>query len=215
MPESSNSHHNVAGQENSDIDLDFEDNLKEELSPLHQICPKPGQTLRIAMLDSICKPKATYYHWYRSGFYRCNTRKDGPEALCCAHVQRSWTCVSLALVYLNTDALGKLSKGADITFRVGYVSLAKTAFSQVAEYHKDAPGCDLYYTKDGGYRIEGASRIPRWKESPQAAEVEIAAGTWVDGIKLTEKLGKKLTDDEWGQLIKTGSITEMEDWGDD
>jgi hypothetical protein len=73
----------------------------------------------------------------------------------------------------------------------------------------------LYYSKDGGYQIEGASRIPRWKESPQAADVETAAAKWADGAKLTEKLGKKLTDEEWGRLLKTGSISEVDDWTDD
>jgi hypothetical protein len=191
--------------------ISFNTDFGDDFSPLHQISPKVGQTLRIAMLDEFCKPKAAPYHWYRDGFYRCNTPKDGPEAPCCK-VKQSWTCVCLALLYLNADENGKVEKGADIKYRVGYVSLAKKAFLQVAEFQKEAPGCDLLYSKDDGYSIKGASRIPRWKQSPQAAEVEAAAIRWADGKKLVEKLGKKLTDIEWVRLLKTGSITELEDW---
>jgi hypothetical protein len=195
----------------NDVHLDFEDNLEEDFSPLHQICPKAGQTLRIAMLDAFCKPMACNYHWYRNGFYRCNTPKDGPEARCC-EVKQSWTCVSLALVYQNADANGKIAQGGDIKYRVGYVSLSKTAYLQVHACHKKAAGCDLLYSNDGGYGIREASCLPAWRQSPQSAEVEAAARKWADGKKLIEKLGKKLTDAEWVRLMKTGSTVELEDW---
>jgi len=192
-------------------DFDFHSPMPEEISPLHQISPKQGQTIRIAMLDEYCKPKAAHYHWYREGFYRCNSPKDGLEAPCCA-VRQSWTCVSLALQYLNANDEGEIAMGADIKFRVGYVSLARTAYVLVSECHKEAPGCDIHYYKSDGYQICGATRVPAWKLSPQAAEVEAAARKWSDGKKLIEKLGKKLTDTEWIRFLKTGSISELEDW---
>ena len=88
-------------------EVEFGADLAGELSPLHQICPKEGQTLRIALLDEFCKPRASFYHCHKNGFYRCNTAKNGPEAPCCK-IQRSWTCVCLALVYLNASPEGKL-----------------------------------------------------------------------------------------------------------
>jgi hypothetical protein len=185
--------------------------LDGDLSPLHQICPKPGQTLRIALLSEFCKPKGAYYHWYRGGFYRCNTAKDGPEAECCRKVQRSWTCVCLALLYMNAESDGKLARQSDIKYRIGYASFARTAFSEVSEFQKAAPGCDLYYSKDEHYLLRGASTSPRWKESPQSAKVATEAARWADGAKLIEKLGKKVTDIEWARLIKTGSTAEIED----
>ena len=100
-------------------EIDFGTDPGGELSPLHQISPNEGKTLRIALLDEFCKPRASHYHWYRNGFYRCNTPKDGPEAACCK-VQRSWTCVCLAIQYLSADPDCKLRKGADIKYRVGY-----------------------------------------------------------------------------------------------
>jgi hypothetical protein len=185
--------------------------LSEELSPLHQICPKKGQTLRIALLSEFCKPKGSTYHWYRNNFYRCNSPKDGPDAECCQKVQRSWTCVSLALVYLNADTKGNIERGSNIQYRVGYVGLARTAYQEVSEYQSEAPGCDLLYSNDDHYNIGGASRIPRWKESPQAGEVTREAQRWADGKKLSEKLGKKLSDVEWHRLITTGMTLEPEE----
>jgi hypothetical protein len=181
-----------------------------ELSPLHQINPKQGQTLRIALLAEYCKPKGAFYHWYRTGFYRCNT-KDGLESECCQKVQRSWTCVCLAVQYLNADSSGKLARGTDIKFRTGYISLSKTAYAQLSEYQNAAPGCDFLYGKDDYYHISGASSIPRWKESPQREKVTADAMRWADGKKLTEKLGKKLTDVEWHRLITTGTTAELEE----
>ena len=127
------------------------------------------QTIRIALLDQFCKPKASHYHWHRNGFYRCNTPKDGPEAPCCK-IQRSWTCVCLAIHYLSADPDGKLRKGADIKYRVGYVSLSRTAYTHVSGWMKEAPGCDLCYTKsDGSYSFQGVSRTPAWKLAPGGA----------------------------------------------
>lgn len=103
-------------------EVEFGSDLGGDLSPLHQICPREGQTLRISLLDQFCKPRAANYHWHCGGFYACNTPKAGPEAPCC-RVQRSWTCVCLAVQYLSADAEGKLTKGADIKYRVGYVTL--------------------------------------------------------------------------------------------
>ncbi len=192
-------------------EFEFGADLGGELSPLHQICPKEGQTIRIALLDQFCKLKASHYHWYRNGFYRCNTPKDAAEAPCCK-VQRSWTCVCLALQYLNVGPDCKLVKGADIKYRVGYVSLARTAYGQVSEWMKEAPGCDLLYTKsDGSYSFQGVSRTPAWRLSPQAGKVETDANRWADGLKLVEKLGKKITDAEWVRLLRTGSICEIEE----
>ena len=192
-------------------EVDFGADLGGGLSPFHQICPQEGQTIRVAMLDEFLKPLASHYHWYRGGFYRCNSRKGVPEAPCC-EVRRSWTCVCLAVQYLNADASGKLKRGADIKFRVGYVSLARTAFGEVSEWVTGAPGCDLLYTKSGGsYSFQGESRNPFWKLSPQAGQVEAEAKRWAGGEKLREKLGRKLTDEEWARLLKTGSPYEIEE----
>ena len=117
----------------------------------------------------------------------------------------------LALLYLNADAKGNIERGSNIQYRVGYVGLSRTAYREVSEYQVEAPGCDLLYSNDDHYNIGGASRMPRWKESPQAGEVTREAQRWADGKKLTEKLGKKLTDEEWHRLIKTGSVVELED----
>jgi hypothetical protein len=183
-----------------------------ELSPLHQICPKKeGETLRIALLTQFCKPKATYYHWHRNRFYRCNTEKDGPIAPCC-EIRRGWTCVCLAVAYLGTDPDGKLRKGPDIRYRVGYVSLSENAFRQVKVCVRKARGCDLYYSMtEGYYSFSRARRAPAWKLSPQAAKVEAEAVRWADGEKLREKLGRVLTNPEWVRLLKTGSIYEIEE----
>ena len=191
--------------------ISFGDDLGSEMSPLHQIWPNEGQTLRVALLHEFCKPKASHYHWYRNAFYRCNTPKGSPEARCCK-VQRSWTCVCLAMLYLNAAADGKLAKGVDIRYRIGYVGLARTAYRQVSECVKEAPGRDLWYSKaDGHYCFRGVSVIPRWRLSPQAAQVEADARRWADGKKLEEKLGKKLTDAEWARLLKTGFPYEIEE----
>ena len=190
--------------------VDFGMDLGGELSAFHQICPKEGQTVRIALLNQFCKPMASHYHWHRNGFYRCNTEKDGMEAPCCK-VQRSWTCVCLAILYLSAEPNGKLRKGADLKYRIGYVSLALTAYRQVLEWVKEAPGCDLCYAKaDGSYSFQGVSRNPAWKLSPKAAQVKADANQWADGKKLLEKLGRKLTDAEWVRLLETGSIYELD-----
>jgi hypothetical protein len=183
----------------------------DELSPLHQISPKQGQTLRIALLTEFCKPKAASYHWYRNGFYRCNTPPEGPDAECCAKVQRSWTCVCLALLYLNADSHGNLARYGDIKCRIGYVSLAKATYAQASGFESEAPGCDLHYSKDEYYHLSGASRVPVWKETAQAEAIANEARRWEDGKKLIEKLGKKITNEEWTRLIKTGTTAELDD----
>lgn len=205
---------NLITLDNDDSEMETIDFTKDaewkELSPLHQISPRAGETLRIALLKEFCKPKGAHYHWYRNGFYRCNTPKDGAEAECCTTVQRSWTCVCLAIQYLNAEPNGSLARHSSIKYRVGYISLAKTAYSQLSEFEADAPGCDLLYSKGESYRISGGSRVPRWKESPQAEHVTIDAARWQDGTKLIEKLGKKLTAEEWTRLIKTGTTGELD-----
>jgi hypothetical protein len=192
--------------------IDFGADLGGELSPLHQIRPeKEGEILRIALLTQFCKPKATFSHWYRDHFYRCNAEKDRPVAPCC-EVKPSWTCVSLAVVYLSADPDGRLRIGADINYRVGYVSLSESAYRQVKVCTKEARGCDLLHAKtEGYYSFRRARRIPAWTLSPQAAKVEADARCWADGKKLEEKLGKKISDTEWLRLLKTGYTYEIEE----
>jgi hypothetical protein len=195
-------------------DLDFrKGEMDRELAPFDQIAPTKSRTIRIALLTEYCRPKAAPYHFYRDKFLRCNSPKDGPDAECCQHVQRSWTCVCLAVQYLNADRDGKLAPGSDIKHRVGYISLAKTAYAQLSEYQNEAPGCDLLYSKgdDDHYHFNGASSTPRWKQSPQREKVTADAMRWADGVKLTEKLGKKLSDVEWHRLIKTGTTLPEEE----
>jgi hypothetical protein len=175
-----------------------------ELSPLHQICPKKErEVLRIALLTHICKPKKTFYHWHRDKFSQCNTLGDGPIAPCCK-IRRSWTCVCLAVVYLSAGPDGRLLTGPDIRFRVGYISLSENAVRQVKVCVSEARGCDLLYTKTNGYySFRRARRAPAWKSSPQAAKIEADAGLWADG--------KKLSDEEWVLLLKTGLPYKIED----
>ena len=192
--------------------IDFETDIGVERSPLHQIRPeKGGETLRIAILSSICKPRSSHYHWHRNSFYRCNTEEGCPPAPCCK-IRRSWTCACLAMVYLSADSDGRLPKDADIRYRIGYISLSENAARQVKECAHEARGCDLLYSKtDGYYSFHRARRIPAWKGSPQAAKVEQDAGIWSDGKKLEEKLGKQLSDTEWQRFLKTGYPYQLED----
>lgn len=131
--------------------IDKED---RDLAQFDQIRPGPWQTLRIALLNEFCPAKATYYHWYRNNFYRCNS-KDGAEAECCGHVQRSWTCVCLALLYTdaNADKAGSFARGSAIKYRVGYVGLARTVYQQLSNFETAAPGCDLWYSNSNGYSV--------------------------------------------------------------
>jgi hypothetical protein len=191
-------------------DVDFKTELTGDLSPLHQICPKNGQTLRIALLTEVCKPKGAHYHWYRNSFYRCNTPEGSAENECCRHVQRSWTCVCLALLYMNAGNT-KIERGSSVKYRIGYVGLSQSVYREVSALQTEAPGCDLYYSNNGHYEITGASKTPKWKDSPQAAEIAREAKRWADGKMLTSKLGKKITDEEWCRLIKTGTTLPEEE----
>jgi len=176
------------------------------LSSFHQIAPKLGQILRVSLLTHLVQPKASAYHWYRQQFVRCNSPKDAPgSSMCCQKVGKpSWTCVVMALQYVNADQDGKLSGSVVPKFRVGYISLARTAYKQVSELMSEAPGCDILYSKDtDGYHFVGASRSPSWQSV--SLQVEEAATRFRDGQKLVSKLGKKLTDMEWKNLIAHGS----------
>jgi hypothetical protein len=182
------------------------DDEKQTLSPFHQISPKFGQTLRVSLLTHFVKPKASAYHWYREQFIRCNSPKDAPEsAICCQKVGKpSWTCVVMALQYLDADKDGKLSGSVTPKFRVGYISMSRTAYTQVSTITAEVPLCDLYYSKGAdGYQFVGASSLPRWQS--MASTVELAAAPFLDGQKLASKLGKKFTDAEWKSLIAHGS----------
>jgi len=200
---------------NNDIEeikeIEFGADIEQTISPLHQICPRNGETIRVAFLNDVCKPKAAFYHWHRGGFYRCNSKVDGPQAPCCK-INRSWTAVCLALVYLDSNPAAKLKEGDEIRYRIGYVGLARTAYAHVSEFLNESNSCDLYYAKDGGgYSFRGAARIALWRKSQQVERILSEAGRWSDGTKLTSKLGTKLTDEQWERLLRTGSIHELED----
>jgi hypothetical protein len=185
------------------------------LSPLHQISPREGQILRVSPLIQIVNAKSSYYHWHKRAFYRCNSPKEpDPKnpSLCCEKSARSWTCVSLALLYLNASPEGKLAKGAAIKFRIGYIGCAPQPWEQVkAALVKYPDGVDFLYTKDDYYNFEAVAHPPRWTASPQREEVIAAVAPWLDGVKLTEKLGKKLTDEEWRLLIEKGRTYLLEE----
>lgn len=170
-----------------------------------QIQPAPGQTYRVGLLTSICKPRAATYHWFKDEFIRCNSMADDLHE-CCNSSKHSWTCVALAIRYMSADKDGKLGRGSAVSVSIGYVGMSRAGFSQASEFLKESPECDLYYSNAGGnYLIEGAGREPRWKGSPQAAAILAAAQENADGSKLISKLGGKLTDEEWSLLIGTGS----------
>ncbi len=191
------------------IDVDFVRRDELAKAEFDQIRPRQNKTIRVALLTEYCKAKGANYHWYKGKGYRCNSPKDGPDAECCQHVQRSWSCWVLALQYLNADSNGKLARGAEIKYRVGYIALARTPYGQVAECENEAPGCDMFYSNEGHDLISGASSKPIWKNSPQRESVIADAMRLAD--KLSEKVYPKLTDAEWHRLIKTGTTSELEE----
>lgn len=111
-----------------------------------------------------------------------------------------------AIRYVNADKDGKLARGSAMSVSIGYVGMSRAAFTRANEFLKESPECALYYSNAGGsYLVEGASRLPIWKESPEAAAVLAAARQYADGTKLQEKLGEKLIDQEWSLQIRAGS----------
>jgi hypothetical protein len=190
-------------------DIDFgTGNLREseQLSVLHQIKPEQGHKYRLALLTEFCRPKASYYHWKR-GFYRCG----GERASCCtAGLIRSWTCVALALQYLNLDdKLGFID--SNLRYRIGYVGMSKSVYGEVSAIPAEFRRGDLIYSNDGNLHLRLGKKVPAWRASPAASAIEREASKWADGSKLREKLGKVLTPEQWGNLIQTGSIAGMDD----
>jgi hypothetical protein len=89
--------------------------MKEVFS---QIQPASGQAYRVALLTSICKPKAATYHWFKDKFIRCNSKADDLHE-CCDSSKHSWTCAALAIRNMNADKDGKLARGSAVSVSIG------------------------------------------------------------------------------------------------
>jgi hypothetical protein len=171
-----------------------------------QFQPSAGLTYRVALLLKTHKALATAYHWLQGKGYRCtSTDADNPHE-CCQNSKPSWTCNALALRYLNADENGKLPRGAVVEYSIGYIGMSRTVVAKAVEFMKETPECDLLYSNvDGNYLIEGASREPRWKGSPQAAAILAAAQQHADGEMLRSKMYEPMTDEEWHLLLTSDS----------
>jgi hypothetical protein len=98
-----------------------------------------------------------------------------------------------------------------------YPPCIKSCNSKGAYYHRyrnDFYPCNemrSYYSNDGHYAVTGASQTPRWRNSPQPAEISREAKCRADGKMLTSKVRKKLPMRNGTGLSRQATLPEEEE----
>jgi len=186
---------------------------------------------RFAPLMDIVKTKMAWMHYLKIGdktvAIRCLSKRDskhvliGAPGLCCKTFanddeQKAQVAFALlALRYLNADPTdGKYKKDAQgnfpaIRWELGWVKLSRTGFkligNMVEEDETGGPVFDIAMstkTAGFGYDYSRLSRVALFRKNPELLEEVLAAAEkYKDGVLLSKRLGKVITEIDLRALL--------------
>jgi hypothetical protein len=185
---------------------------------LDRLRPEKGKAVRFAIIPWI-KPKKALTHFIdKKGTFRCLATEDEP-GICCKKLAEdgSVTIAALVLHYTNAPSNdGKYRKDANgrvpaIEWRIEYVQLGQTNYRDISELPPEGSSVtdiDIVMTHKGGdgigYKFTLASTAARWRQNEAlVAEVKEACEKFMDGKKLSSKLGKKVNLTEMKAVLST------------
>lgn len=135
------------------------------------------------------------------------------EGYCCKKIKEGSepTVVALVLFYKNADPeSGRYEKGAILDWDIRYVQLTKSNFqaiSRLPEEDQTVNDIDVVMTHANrafGYEFHKIASKARWKMNAElVAEVKERVKPYLDGKKLDNRLGRKVTDLEMKALISS------------
>lgn len=196
--------------------------------------------VRVAMLTDITKPKSHFVHFVTGkGSFLCNSERDAKglitkQAACCRKLgnddkqKAAPTILVLAFHYKNADPkTGKYLVKKDregneyqdpIEWEIGYIKLSKSGYRRVTKLiQEDQKPHEFDMTiswKDSGVGFEYncISQKVRFRQNPALLEEVLeAAEKFRDGVALTKKLGKRITDLEYLAMLSGTSATNAKD----
>lgn len=198
-----------------DVEFGDEDLMKKE--GLQKLLPDKGKVVRAAILDFV-KPKKGHNHYIESGekkgTYRCLSVRDAKgnitkQAACCDKLgDADMVIVALCVHYTNApDKDGKYviikedgkSKYKDpMEFDIKWIKLSRSGYRTLSGLPpEEMTVYDIDFTiswrnanGSGGLNYNFSNKA-RWKSSAAIVEqVKEAAKPYLDGKRLTQKIGK-------------------------
>ena len=187
------------------------------------------RVVRVCLLTDVVKPKRDHIHFVTNkGSFRCNSLRDDKfmvtkQAICCKALdadekqKAQLTVACLAVWYKNADpTTGKYTKKKDkqgneyidpVEYEIGWVKLSRSAYRRVTRLipeDRKPHEIDLLIShKDPiGFEYSVITQDARFRKNPELlAEILEASEPFLDGKKLTSKLGKKITDLEFAAMF--------------
>lgn len=198
------------------------------------------RVVRVGMLYDVLKPRKAWVHFVTNkGSFLCNSERDSKgiitkQALCCKRLgnddkqKAQLNVLVLAFWYKNADPrTGKYLKkrakdGSEyvdpIEYQIGFIKLSKSGYRRVSlmiPEDKQPQDLDLLISwKESGIGFEYSviSQTSRFRQNAELLEEVLeAAAPFKDGVALTKKLGKKITDLEWAAMLSGNAATSASD----
>jgi hypothetical protein len=209
---------------NQNLDVEFGDEeLMSKGDGFDKIGPPKKEVVRVALLTDVVSPKKDWIHFVTNkGAIRCMSERDikgnitviGP---CCKKLNlderqaAQLSIVVLAFLYKNASPIdGKYpATPPPIDWELGWVKLSRSGYRRVSKLiQEDQKAHDfdmLISWKDGdgiGYEYNVIASRCRFRQNPElVAEVMEAAEAFRDGVKLTKKLGRLVTEAEFLAML--------------
>jgi hypothetical protein len=215
--------------DNENLSTDFDDEkVYARPGQLNQVRPDKGKAVRFAFIPKEwVAPQSAKSHFVETGVgkeakklrVRCLTPmgNEAEQGFCCVALEEDGDVSVCALVvhYTNADATtGKYEKDATgnfppVEFELGFIRLSGFNMRQIKKLPDEDSNpfrIDIVMTHaDGrafGYEFNRRANVPRWTLDPEvAAKVKAAAQRFLDGKALRSKLGQKMNEIEWKELL--------------
>ena len=226
--------------DDENLDTDFDDKrVYDRPGQLNQCRPDKGKAARFSFVPKEwIAPQTAKSHFLETGSgkeakklrARCLTAlgNEAEQQYCCVALEEDGEVGVVALVvhYTNADPVtGKYEKDAQgnfpkVEFAIEFVRLSQFNMRQIKKLpdeDKTPFDIDLVMThadRAFGYEFNRKSNVPRWTLDPEvAAAVKGACKKFLDGKALRGKLGQKLNEIEWKDLLsgkKVGGESKLE-----
>jgi hypothetical protein len=212
-----------AASDEEDLDVAWGDEkVMAKTDGLDRIRPEKKHVCRIAILPFITPKKSTVHYIKGKGTYRCLSSEE--QEICCEKLgENELRIVALALLYTNADPKtgqkpkDKAGNLLPIEYEVGYVQLSRTNFRSIStlpEEEQTVYDIDIVMSlRDSGtgFEFKKIASTALYKKNPQlVAEIEEACKPFLDGKKLKNKLGKKVSNIEFKALLASVATTAEE-----
>lgn len=198
------------------------------------------RVVRVALLTDVLSPKKDWVHFVTNkGPFRCNSERDAKGLVVKKansekklenddRQKAQLSVVVLALWYKNADPMtGKYLRKKDrdgneyvdpIEWELGWVKLSRSGYrrvSQLIQEDQKPHEFDMIIShKDSGIGFDYSviSSKARFRQNAELLEEVLdAAAKFKDGVKLTEKLGKKVSELEFAAVLSGNPVSAAAD----